>query len=208
MFDYTLIFSNLGSFAEVITGVLGIAITVVTIIVELAATRYTPKISDLFIRNPVNISVLSFYVITCLFSIWFAVFDTAIGSSLIAVIAWGYLGFVTLSFVSILPYFYYVFNFLHPENIINHLERHACKFLYQAQKKPARMHALKGRFFQTIEQISDIGVNSIATMDRSLGLACVASLKRILISYFPIKLCFQSDWFSVQEVNFPPDFLF
>ena len=202
MFDYTLIFSNLGSFAEVITGVLGIAITVVTIIVELAATRYTPKISDLFIRNPVNISVLSFYVVTCLFSIWFAVFDSAIRSSLVAIVAWGYLGFVTISFVSILPYFYYVFNFLHPENIISHLEKHACKFLYQAQKNPANLATLKGRFFQTVEQISDIGVNSIASMDRSLGLACVVSLKRILISYFPIKHSFQTGWFSVQEDNF------
>ena len=78
MFNYSLVFSNLGSFAEVITGVLGIAITVVTIIVELAATRYTPKISDLFIRNSVNIVILSFYIITCLFGVWFAVFDTEI----------------------------------------------------------------------------------------------------------------------------------
>ena len=119
MFNYSLVFSNLGSFAEVITGVLGIAITVVTIIVELAATRYTPKISDLFIRNTVNIVILSFYIITCLFGVWFAVFDTEVHAEFVPFLVWFYLGLVTLSFLSILPYFFYVFNFLHPENIIN-----------------------------------------------------------------------------------------
>ena len=46
--------STLTSVAEVTVGVLGIAITVVAIIVELAANRYTPRISELFVRDPVN----------------------------------------------------------------------------------------------------------------------------------------------------------
>jgi len=202
MLNYSLIFSNLGSFAEVITGVLGIAITVVTIIVELAATRYTPKISDLFIRNSVNIAILAFYVLTCLFGVWIAIFDPQIQSLFLRVLAWIYLSLVTFSFLSILPYFFYVFNFLHPENIINLLEKQAKKYLEKALNTSDNRSTLKCKFFQTVEQISDIGINSIATLDRSLGLACVSALKRILIGYFPIKQKFDSDWYSIEQENF------
>lgn len=202
MFNYSQMFSNLGSFAEVITGVLGIAITVVTIIVELAATRYTPKISDLFIRNYVNICVLSFYIVTCLVGIWIIVFDPNVHSIFIPILTWVYLILVTLSFLSILPYFFYVFNFLHPENIINLLEQQSHKYLDKAKTFSGNLSFLKNRFFQTVEQISDIGINSIASFDRSLGLACVDSLKRILISYFPIKLDFRNEWFTIDHENF------
>ena len=56
--------------AEIVAGVLGIAVTVVAIIVELAATRYNHRITDLFIREPVNVLVLSFFVATTLMCVW------------------------------------------------------------------------------------------------------------------------------------------
>ena len=53
---------TLSNAAEVVAGVLAIAITVVAIVVELAATRYTHRITLLFISEPVNIAVMSFFV--------------------------------------------------------------------------------------------------------------------------------------------------
>ncbi len=41
----------LGSLSQVIAAVLGIAITVVSIVVQLAATRYTSRVADLFFRD-------------------------------------------------------------------------------------------------------------------------------------------------------------
>ena len=106
VFGYTYIFNNLGSFAEVITGVLGIAITVVAIVVELAATRYTPKITDLFIKEKINLIVLPFYIFLCIVSIWIAGFQGAKGLSAARAIVLVYLGFVSVSFLTIIPYFY------------------------------------------------------------------------------------------------------
>src|SRR4051794_20122433 len=37
--------------AQVIAAILGVALTVVAIVVQLAANRYTPKIIDLFVRD-------------------------------------------------------------------------------------------------------------------------------------------------------------
>jgi hypothetical protein len=46
------------------TGVLAILITVVAIVLELSATRYTHRVTALFVRDPVNLAVMAFYVLT------------------------------------------------------------------------------------------------------------------------------------------------
>jgi len=50
--------------------VLGIAITVVSIVVQLAATRYTPRIADMFFRDRTNLAIIGFFVVACLNAVW------------------------------------------------------------------------------------------------------------------------------------------
>ena len=63
----------LSSVAEVIAAVLGIAITVVAIVVELAANRYSHQITRLFLTAPNNLLVLSLYALTTIQCIWVGV---------------------------------------------------------------------------------------------------------------------------------------
>ena len=49
---------------------LGIAITVVSIVVQLAATRYTPRVADMFFRDRTNLAVMGFFVIACIEALW------------------------------------------------------------------------------------------------------------------------------------------
>ena len=53
-FDPFTMQNALGSLSQVIAAVLGIAITVVSIVVQLAATRYTSRVADLFFRDKIN----------------------------------------------------------------------------------------------------------------------------------------------------------
>ena len=71
--DVEMAWNNLGNLAQVVAAILGIAITVVSIVVELAANRYTPRITDLFIRDPVNFAVLGFFLVSCLVCVWISV---------------------------------------------------------------------------------------------------------------------------------------
>ena len=106
----------LNNFGEVALGILGVAITVVAIIVELAANRYTPRITDLFVRDPINVMVMSFFVVTSVLVIW--VNMSLYGSThptmmaVIATIA------MTTSLLLLLPYFAYVFDFLTPTRVV------------------------------------------------------------------------------------------
>src|SRR5438132_1523541 len=48
--------ASLGNVGQVIAGVLAVAITVVSIIVQLAATRYSSRITDYFIKDRISLS--------------------------------------------------------------------------------------------------------------------------------------------------------
>lgn len=202
MIDHNQIFSNIGSFAEVITGVLGIAITVVAIIVELAATRYTPRISELFIRERRNLFILGFYVLTCIFGVWMAVLENDPTVWWIKLAGWIYFGLVTISFLSIVPFFIYIFTFLHPNSIINRLENLALKLVDQSSENHKDLSILKSKITNTLEEISDIALNSIVNMDRSLGLSCVASLEKVLIHYLELKHKYPEEWFVIDSDTF------
>ena len=60
-FDVDTLENALGNMAQVVAAVLGIVITVVSIVVQLAATRYTPRIADMFFRDRTNLGVLAFF---------------------------------------------------------------------------------------------------------------------------------------------------
>src|SRR5262245_7550572 len=60
----------LGMASQLVAGVLAIVITVAAIVVELAANRYTSRITQLFVREPVNFLLMGLYVVTTLLCLW------------------------------------------------------------------------------------------------------------------------------------------
>src|SRR5687767_1085004 len=72
-FDIDTMQNTLGSMAQTVAAVLGIVITVVSIVVQLAATRYTPRIADMFFRDRTNVGIMSFFVIACINAVWVSI---------------------------------------------------------------------------------------------------------------------------------------
>ncbi len=60
----------LTNMAEITVGILAVALTVIAIVVQLAAARYTSRIAELFVRDPVNILTTAFLVLTVTQVIW------------------------------------------------------------------------------------------------------------------------------------------
>ena len=69
-YDVETMQNALGSLAQVIAAVLGIAITVVSIVVQLAANRYTSRVTDMFFRDKTNLFVMGFFVVACIEALW------------------------------------------------------------------------------------------------------------------------------------------
>ena len=52
--DSNNIYNSISNFIELNVAILGIVLTVVAIVVQLAAQKYTPKLADLFLENKIN----------------------------------------------------------------------------------------------------------------------------------------------------------
>ena len=55
---------------QVLSGVLGVTLSVVAIVVQLSADRFTPKVTELFLREQVNFYLFFFLILANVVSLW------------------------------------------------------------------------------------------------------------------------------------------
>jgi len=198
----------ISSAGEVVAAVLGIAITVVAIIVELASNRYTHRITELFISEPVNSAVMGFFVVTALNAVLVAMtFDNGGDGSgyvpyLGVVVSMGMLGFGLLL---LLPYFAFVFDFLNPIQIVDRIR-------LQTIRAIARRHLSiglrKAEAVRGVEQLADVGLNAMEHKDKGVSMASVDALQAMVVDYQPVRKTLSDDWFRIDgELAHNPDFV-
>jgi hypothetical protein len=163
---------------EITIAVLGIAITVVAIIVELASNRYTPRISELFIRDPINTSVLAFFAVTSALVVAMAmsihgdVYPTVMVQVVVCT--------MLVSIVSILPYFLYVFDFLTPTRVIARIQLRASNGLAHASRAGDRGIAYgRSEVSGAVEQLGEIALNSIGKKDKAIVISALNALAEV-----------------------------
>ncbi len=121
---------------EVTIATLGVALTVVAIIVELAATRYTAKVTDLFVRAPANIAALGLFALTTVMVLWtnMSLYGSRWPSTMVLVSV----GMVSVSLIGLLPYFAYVFRFISPTEIVRRIHDGAAEALQGGERSVNR----------------------------------------------------------------------
>ena len=193
---------------EVFAGVIGIAITVVAIIVELAANRYTARITDLFFKARINSVVMSYFVISCVQCIWVA-FQTSDAIPWTPVAGtYTALGSVTVSLLLLLPYFVFVFAFLNPHNVLRRLREHAVANINDVASASGGLDDLKSSVIEDIEQIADVALNAIENKDKAISMDSVNALRSLTFDYLSIKKDLPESWFDVTgPIQSNPDFV-
>lgn len=205
-FDAESVSNSIGVLSSIIAAVLGIIITVASIVVQLAATRYTPAITEMFFRNRTNRAVLALYIIGCVMGFWiaFAVNTNWVPRvSLLAMLIAATLGFLMMG-----PYFAYVFRLLSPQSVVQRIRSDA-----QEQATPNEGQSeefLPPRQQQVLgltEQLTDIGINSISQKDKIIATACVDALRDLAVLYLDVKSEHTDHWFKLGPVvRNNPDF--
>lgn len=199
---------SVGSLSSMIAAVLGIIITVVSIIVQLSAERYA-QVTEMFFRDRTNLAVMAFYVVGCVcgifvsFSLGADGFVPRISLTVMMVIA-------TVCFALMAPYFAYVFDFLQPENIIGRIRKRAFAAASDGiatrdseTRADAQAASLAG-----LEQLTDITINSISSKDKIIATAGVDALKDLAVRYLEIKKNGPAEWFEVgPRIRRNPDFV-
>jgi len=144
---------------ELLAAVLAIAITVIAIVVELAANRYSHRITSLFVREPINIVVLSFFVVATVYSIWMAIaLNGGAGDPHPIVGMFASLLMATLALAVLLPYFAFVLSFLSPVSVIGKIQKTALKALESVDK--GSISGAQEAFLSAVDDLQDIARRS------------------------------------------------
>jgi len=197
--------NTLSNAAEVVAAVLALAITVAAIIVELAANRYTHRITELFMTEPVNFVVMGFFVVAALQSVVILlIFDQPGGF----VPYWGIGAAIILlvfSLLLLLPYFAFVFHFLNPVQIVDRIRSHTLKAIRKRKPSIADRHAEAVR---GVEELADVALNAMEHKDKGVSMASLDAMQAMVLEYQIVRAELPESWFRVEgELAHNPDFV-
>lgn len=206
-FDAETLQNALGNLAQVIAAVLGIAITVVSIVVQLAATRYTSRVADMFFRDRTNLLVMGFFVVACINAVWASLSitrDYVPQATIVMTVV-----VATASLLILMPYFAYVFDFLDPERIITRIGQQTLDSA--VGRRRARAGSVAQRQSEVVarmEQLTDIAINALAQKDKVIASGAISALRRTLVAYLPAKRDLPAAWFAIGPgLRENPDFV-
>lgn len=199
--------NTLSGLGEVMAAVLGLALTVSSIIVQLAATRFTPHITSLFFRARTNLLVLGFFVTATVFVVWV---NFSIGDSYVP--RWGVLFsmlLMTASLLLLFPYFAYVFDFLDPEKIVGRITAnglYACTPIRGKAGEAVDRRQLQA--IEAVEHLTNIGLNALQQKDKNIASNAIDALCKFAVLYGETKAGMRRDWHRVSQWNRQsPDFV-
>jgi hypothetical protein len=199
----------LGSIAQVVVAVLGIVITVVSIVVQLAATRYTSYVAEMFFRDKKNVAIIGFFVVACIDAVWVSVVVTSgfvprLSVAITTVV-------VTASLLLLVPYFAYVFAFLDPEKVITRIGHQVLDAVLgraTARRYRDSLDLRQASCVAGLEHLSDIAVNTVAQKDKVIATGAVAALRDFAVRYLNEKPRLPPEWFVVgARTRGNPDFI-
>jgi uncharacterized membrane protein len=202
--------ATLSNAGEIVAAVLAIAITVVAIVVELAANRYTHRITELFVSTPINFFVMGFFVVTALQSLWVTLifdYDAETKTGFVPHVG------ITVSMVMLaacllilLPYFGFVFAFLNPIQIVQRIRRQTLAVV--AKGTGTNVERKQREAVRGIEQIADVGLNAMENKDKGVSMASADALHSMVVDYLDVRGSMAEPWFRVEgELAHNPDFV-
>ncbi len=205
-FDQDHITDAVSGLAAMVAAVLGIVITVVSIVVQLSAERYT-GVTAMFFRDRTNMRVLGFYVVACVCGVWVSLSlkaDFVPRATLLLMLLTAVVALVMMG-----PYFAYVFRFLEPGNIVARIQRDAVETARAgSQGDGGAIDHAQAASIASMEELFDITSNSISGKDKIIASRAVDALKDLAVRYLPHKRTAHTDWFRIGEtIGENPDFV-
>ncbi|MCS6782374.1 MAG: DUF2254 family protein [Gloeomargarita sp. SKYBB_i_bin120] len=198
-----------GTLAEVLAGVLGFTISAVAIVVQLSAERFSPKVTELFLRERVNWLTILFLILANLISVW-STLAFAFDPMPFGLVALNLL-LGSLSFIVLIPYFIFVLDFLQPASIIQNLERQVRRGIMQKLSKltfPEVIHRNHHHCLSALGEFRSIAISAIHQRDQAIVLGCLESLRDLALFYGEHKLQLPEAWFRLTPAVYKdPDFI-
>lgn len=196
--------NTLGGLGEVMAAVLGLALTVSSIIVQLAATRFAPQVTSLFFRARTNRFIIGFFVTSSVYVLWV---NFSLGESYFP--RWGVLFSMlamTASLLLLFPYFAYVFDFMDPEKIVGRIMEGGLEATMPTTATDVDLR--QTRALEAVDHLANLGLNALQHKDKGIASDAIDALCDFAIEYGQRKHAQEPSWFHPAEwVQQSPDFV-
>jgi Predicted membrane protein (DUF2254) len=206
-FEPGLISDALSGLAGMTAAVLGIVITVVSLLVQLTSERYT-GVAQMFLRDRRNVMVMAYYVVTCVVGVALSLSLHTQFVPRAAVFAM--MSACAFGLVIMLPYFAYVFRFLEPVNLVARIEHEAAADVLRAAttREPDAVADGQAPALAALEELTDITSNSISSKDKIIASRAVDAIRDFVVGYLEVKGRAAPRWFQIGEgIRDNPDFV-
>ncbi len=206
-FEPEFIADALGGLAAMTAAVLGIVITVVSLLVQLTSNRYS-GVAQMFLRDRTNGVVMAYYVVTCVIGI---ACSLSLHSQFVPRAAVMVMMFAcAFGLVIMLPYFMYVFRFLEPVNLVARIEAEAVRDVRAGAtaRDEVTITNAQGPAVAALEELTDITSNSISGKDKIIASRAVDAIKDFIVEYLGTKNRADTRWFMIGDgIRDNPDFV-
>ncbi len=164
----------LNTIVSSLSTILALAISIILVAIQLAASNYTHRVLDFYMRLPYNASLFLLYLVTIMhsFVLMAKIRDPVrdpLPRALVPEMS-ADLVLVVICFVSMLIYMYAVVQLLKPERIVHLVIRD-----YQRACQKRDWHAA----LDNIEQICDIAKRAASASDSVTGMHCIEVMREI-----------------------------
>jgi hypothetical protein len=190
---------SLAGGAEGVT--LSIVILVVFYGIQTTSSRYSPRIIDIFTRNPLNALVFTFALASILYTFlvraeikpnYVPIWSVALA-----------VGFALANFAILLPYVVYIFDIMRAETLIKGIRNRASRDIRKAAVDAHRRNR-RDSLMTCISQATDIVFGSVQLGDMPVSIYGIEVLSRFLADdYLRVKKRFRPEWFQVGHADMP-----
>jgi len=190
----------INAFSRAGNQLVAVVFTTVSIAVPLTANMYSLKFLEFFLKDRVNSGMLLLAATVALNTI---LVQYATKDDFVPMLALNvHFALLSLAFILLFPYLYYLFRFLHPNTL---LERLASECTHHLELATGRRNALgehRRHVSESFEHIANIAVRSVDRLDRNTAIESVHVLEDLAGRYRAHKPRLPAEWFEAEKELF------
>lgn len=190
----------LTSLARSHTQLLAVMFICLAVAVPVTASQYTPKLLRVFLADRMHVAVLSTYAMAAAHANW------ALHVSREGEVSQGLVDSVmttcVVAFIMVVPYFFYVIEFLEPHTLVVRIRAQASRALAQAEKREGKKEVTKTDLAHAVHDLGSFVLKSLDNMGRESAETGIVALRELLEEYGRVKGKLDVSWFEATKAEF------
>jgi hypothetical protein len=190
----------INAFSRAGNQLVAVVFTTVSIAVPLTANMYSLKFLEFFLKDRVNSGMLLLAATVALNTI---LVQYATKDDFVPMLALNvHFALLSLAFILLFPYLYYLFRFLHPNTLLERLASECTQHLDRATGRRNALAEDRRHVSESFEHIANIAVRSVDRLDRNTAIESVHMLEDLAGRYRAHKTRLPAEWFEAEKELF------